>query len=358
MSDQTPTTQSPNATQNLHVSNTIKLISPQALKAQFPTTEKALETVIQGRQVVQNMLSGLDNRLLVIAGPCSIHDEKAALEYAQKLTTLQEKHKDTLYIMMRVYFEKPRTTVGWKGLINDPNLNDTFDIDLGLKKARKLLLQINEMGLPTATELLEPITPQYIADLVSWGAIGARTTESQTHRQMASGLSMPIGYKNGTDGGLTVAINAMQSATAPHHFLGIDEEGNTAIIQTKGNPWGHTILRGGGGKPNFEAEHIKSSAEQLAKAKLPSRIMVDCSHENSFKKHEQQPAVLESVINQITDGNTDIFGVMIESNINAGNQSIPSDLSQLKYGVSVTDACVDWETTVKILDEAAAKLIK
>lgn len=350
MPDQTP------ATQNLHVSKTIKLISPQTLKQEFPTTTKALKTVIQGRQVVQNMLTGLDNRLLVIAGPCSIHDEKAALEYAQKLCVLQDKLKDKLYIMMRVYFEKPRTTVGWKGLINDPNLNDTFDIDLGLKKARKLLLQINEIGLPAATELLEPITPQYIADLVSWGAIGARTTESQTHRQMASGLSMPIGYKNGTDGGLTVAINAMQSATAPHHFLGIDEKGHTAIIKTKGNPWGHTILRGGGGKPNFEPENIQDASAQLTKANLPARIMVDCSHENSFKKHDKQPAVLESVINQIKAGNTNIFGVMIESNINAGNQPIPSDLSQLKYGVSVTDACVDWETTEKILTQAAQNL--
>jgi 3-deoxy-7-phosphoheptulonate synthase len=317
---------------NVNVVSQEVLISPAELKRELPISEKASETVRQGRETVRRILDREDHRLLVVIGPCSIHDPKAAIDYANRLKNLAEEVSDTLFIVMRVYFEKPRTTVGWKGLINDPYLNDSFKIQDGLHVGRRLLLDIAELGLPAATEALDPISPQYLQDLISWSAIGARTTESQTHREMASGLSCAVGFKNGTDGSLTVAINALQSVSNPHRFLGINGEGQVAIIHTKGNPYGHVVLRGGNGKPNYDSG-------------VPTNIMVDCSHANSNKNHELQPLVLDNVANQIMEGNKSIIGVMIESNIGGGSQKIPADLKDLKYGVSVTDACIDWATT-------------
>ena len=278
----------------------------------------------------------------------------AAEEYAGALALIRERLKDSLEIVMRVYFEKPRTTVGWKGLINDPHLDGSYDINTGLRRARSLLLQLAERGLPAATELLDPIVPQYIADLVSWTAIGARTTESQTHREMASGLSMPIGFKNGTDGGVTVAINAMQAAARPHHFLGINRQGHASIVSTTGNPDGHLVLRGGGGQTNFHAEAIASVAAELKAAALPDRVMVDCSHGNSNKDYRRQGEVLTAVADQVRQGSTSVLGVMLESNLVAGNQKLPADLSQLAYGQSITDACIDLSTTEQLLEQLAA----
>lgn len=311
---------------------------------------------MQGRQTIKNILTREDSRFLVITGPCSIHDIDAAKEYALRLKKLHDELGDTLYIVMRIYFEKPRTTVGWKGLINDPDMNDSFHIEEGLHKARELLLWLSELGLPAATEALDPISPQYLADLFSWVAVGARTTESQTHREMASGLSMPVGFKNGTDGGLDVAINALQSVSNPHNFLGINQSGAVTVIQTKGNVCGHIILRGGHKTPNYDSVHIKLCEEALNKAGLPENIMVDCSHGNSNKQFELQPLVAENVANQIIEGNRSIMGIMLESHLNAGNQPIPADLDQLEYGVSVTDACIDWDTTEKLLRNMAAML--
>ena len=316
----------------------------------------ANETVVLGREVIGGILAESDPRLLVVLGPCSIHDPKAALEYASKLNALRIEFEDQFYLVMRVYFEKPRTTIGWKGMIYDPHLDGSDDIEIGLEQARKLLLEINEMGLPTATEFLDPIVPQYIADLVSWAAIGARTTESQTHRQMASGLSMPVGFKNGTDGGLQVAIDAMHSATAPHTFLGIDQEGTTSIIRTNGNPAGHVVLRGGRGLTNYDADSTLEAAESLAKAGLPQVLMVDCSHANSGKQHGKQEEVWNSLIGQRIAGNKAIVGAMIESNLFEGLQPMASSLAALSYGVSITDACLGWEVTERMLRAGYAAL--
>jgi 3-deoxy-7-phosphoheptulonate synthase len=345
---------------DLRVSRIIRLSSPKSLKEQLPVDEKMAKTVITGRREVENILTGKDSRMLVIVGPCSIHDTDAAFEYAKKLSALRTELQDDLCIIMRVYFEKPRTTVGWKGFINDPHLDDTYDIVHGLYYARKLLLDINAIGLPAATEFLDPITPQYVADAVSWAAIGARTIESQTHRQMASGLSMPVGFKNSTDGRLNVAIDAIRSAMHPHSFLGIDQDGQSSVITTKGNPFGHLVLRGGD-KPNYDAESITLAESWIAKGGLEQSILVDCSHANSGKKHEQQLKVWENILRQKTDGNTSIAGVMIESNICGGNQPFPEDPDKLRYGVSITDECISWEETERMLREGAAvihKLIK
>ena len=327
------------------------LITPAELKADLPLSEAASQTVLQGRATVRNILDGNDKRLFVVIGPCSIHDPKAAHEYADRLKVLSEKVKDTLYLVMRVYFEKPRTTVGWKGLINDPDMNDSFNIEKGLHIGRGLLIDLNEKGLPCATEALDPNSPQYYQDLISWSAIGARTTESQTHREMSSGLSSPVGFKNGTDGGLTVATNAMQSVKHGHSFLGLNENGQVAIINTKGNPYAHVVLRGGNGKPNYDATSVAEAEAALAKAKVSNKIMIDTSHANSNKDPYLQPLVLKNITEQILDGNKSIVGIMIESHLKGGRQDIPENLSDLEYGKSVTDGCIDWETTEKALLE-------
>ncbi len=345
-------------THNLHVKESVRLTAPRELKAQLPMTEVANKTVVEGRETIGAILRQTDPRLLVVVGPCSIHDPKGALEYAKRLNVLRKELADQLFIVMRVYFEKPRTTIGWKGLIYDPNLDGSDDIQTGLKKARELLLQITEMGLPAATEFLDPVVPQYIADLVSWAAIGARTTESQTHREMASGLSMPVGFKNGTDGGLQIAIDAMQSAMRPHSFLGIDQDGFTSIVRTTGNPDGHVVLRGGRLMTNYDAESIRIAAESLAKAGLAPVLMVDCSHANSLKQHAKQEEVWRSLIEQRLAGGKPITGVMIESNLHEGSQSIPKNLADLRYGVSVTDACLGWDVTERILRGGHDELAK
>ncbi len=342
---------------DLNVVSQEVLITPQKIKEELPLSEAAAKTVTTGREAVRKILDGEDHRLIVVVGPCSIHDTKAAIEYAHRLKELADKVSDSLLIIMRVYFEKPRTTVGWKGLINDPYLNDSFKIQDGLHVGRKLLLDIAEIGLPTATEALDPISPQYMHDLISWSAIGARTTESQTHREMASGLSSAVGFKNGTDGGLEVAINALQSVSNPHRFLGINSEGGVSIVHTRGNPYGHIVLRGGNGKPNYDSVSVAMCEKELEKNKIKPNIMVDCSHANSNKNHELQPLVLENVVNQILEGNKSIMGVMIESNLGAGNQKISANLDDLEYGVSVTDACIDWGTTEKSLISANEKLL-
>jgi 3-deoxy-7-phosphoheptulonate synthase len=350
------TSMSGNKLENINVASQEPLITPEALKAEMPLTGKAAETVGSGRQAIYDILDGKDHRMFVVVGPCSIHDPKAALEYARKLKKLADEVSDTLLIVMRVYFEKPRTTVGWKGLINDPHLNDTFDIEQGLHIGRRLLLDIADIGLPTATEALDPISPQYLQDTIAWSAIGARTTESQTHREMSSGLSMAIGFKNGTDGSLDVAVNAMKSVSHPHSFLGIDQQGQVAIIRTRGNRYGHVVLRGGGGKPNYDSVSVALCEQELRKAGLRQSIMVDCSHANSSKDPAIQPLVIQDVTHQILEGNTSIQSLMVESNLNWGNQKIPENLEDLQYGVSVTDACIDWETTEKALSEMRNKL--
>jgi 3-deoxy-7-phosphoheptulonate synthase len=344
------------AVENINIEAPEILITPAELKREIPLTKKARQTVAEGRQVIENILSGKDHRVLVVVGPCSIHDLDAAQEYALRLKKLAEKVSDSLYIVMRVYFEKPRTTVGWKGLINDPYMNDSFKITDGLHIGRKLLRDILEIGLPTATEALDPISPQYMQDLIAWSAIGARTTESQTHREMASGLSSSIGFKNGTDGGLTVAINALQSVANPHRFLGINSDGKVSIVTTRGNPNAHVVLRGGNGKPNYDSVSVSICEQELEAANIKPNIMVDCSHANSNKDHNLQPLVLDNVSNQILEGNTSIIGVMLESHINGGNQKLSSNSEDMKYGVSVTDACIDWETTKSSLVEMAEKL--
>jgi len=332
------------------------LLTPEEVKRRVPMTGAAQKTVLDGRLTVENILDRRDHRFMVVVGPCSIHDPAAALDYAQRLKRLADEVSDSLYVVMRVYFEKPRTTTGWKGLINDPHMNDSFDIEEGLQLARKVLLDINQLGLPTGTEALDPISPQYLSDLIAWSAIGARTTESQTHREMASGLSTPVGFKNGTDGGLMVAVNALLSVSNPHSFLGIDQDGQVAVIRTKGNRYGHIVLRGGAKGPNYDSVTIALVEKELAKNSLPANIMVDCSHANSNKDPSLQPLVMNDVVHQIMEGNQSIVGAMLESNINAGNQAIPSDLSQLKYGVSVTDACIDWTSTERLLRDARQKL--
>lgn len=347
---------SQSAIENLNLSSQDVLIPPSELKTKLPVTETAQATILAGRKMVNDILDRKDNRLMVVIGPCSIHDTEAAMDYARRLKALAEEVKDSLAIVMRVYFEKPRTTVGWKGLINDPHLNGSFDIEEGLHIGRKLLLDIAELGLPTATEALDPISPQYLHDLISWSAIGARTTESQTHREMASGLSCAVGFKNGTDGSLKVAMNAMQSVSSSHHFLGMNGEGQVSVIRTNGNPYAHVVLRGGGGKPNYDSVNIALCEQTLRDQGMVENIMVDCSHENSNKDHNLQPLVLDNIVNQIIDGNKSIIGLMIESNIGAGNQKITEDHSQMQYGVSVTDKCIDWATTEDCLRTANEKL--
>lgn len=342
-------------THDLHVEKFIQLVSPRALEKELPMTRKATKTILTGRETIENILSKKDKRILVIVGPCSIHEIKAAVEYAKKLNRLRPKVAETLYVVMRVYFEKPRTTVGWKGLINDPALNGSCDMEAGLRITRKLLLQITEMGLPTATEMLDPITPQYIADLICWAAIGARTTESQTHREMASGLSMPVGFKNSTDGDLTMAINAMIAAGSPQSFLGIDHNGLTSIVKTSGNPWTHVVMRGGS-RPNYDSVSIGEAMTLLRERKLTEAIMVDCSHANSRKDHRNQEIAWQDVINQRSAGNDALIGLMLESNLNEGKQRNTGDLSNMKYGVSITDACISWGETEKLLLSAHKQL--
>lgn len=342
--------------EDLNIASTELLITPDQLKDELPITEKAIKSVMAGREVVRNILDRKDKRIFLVIGPCSIHDVDAAVDYAKRLAVLQEKVKDSIYLVMRVYFEKPRTTVGWKGLINDPHLDDSFKIQEGLHIGRKLLLKVAEMGLPLSTEALDPISPQYLQDLICWSAIGARTTESQTHREMASGLSSAVGFKNGTDGSLTVATNALQSAANPHRFLGIDQKGKVAIIETKGNPYSHIVLRGGGGKPNYDSVNIKLTEDALAKAKVANNIMIDCSHENSSKDPAIQPLVMENATNQILEGNKSIVGLMVESNIKFGNQKLDADRSKMEYGLSVTDGCISWEQTEEAVIKMAEKL--
>ncbi len=339
-------TMSSTVTENLNIESQEVLITPEKLKEQLPMSEKVVNTITEGRETIRHILDGKDHRLFVVVGPCSIHDTTAALDYARRLKKLADEVSDTLVIVMRVYFEKPRTTVGWKGLINDPYMNDSFCIQDGLKIGRQLLLDIADIGLPTSTEALDPISPQ---DLISWSAIGARTTESQTHREMASGLSSPVGFKNGTDGGLEVAINAIKSSSKSHRFLGINNAGEVSIIHTRGNQYAHMVLRGGSKGPNYDSVHVTLAENTLKKAGIKPNIMVDTSHANSNKDPSLQPLVMENVANQIVNGNTSIVGLMVESNINHGNQSIPDNLEDLQYGVSITDGCMDWETTEKAL---------
>lgn len=330
--------------------------TPEELHARLPISEHAADVVDAGRQALKDILDRKDERIFVVVGPCSIHDPVAGLDYARRLKALQEEVKDTMLLVMRVYFEKPRTTTGWKGYINDPFMDDSFQVDVGMEKARQFLLDICELGLPTATEALDPISPQYLGDLIAWTAIGARTTESQTHREMSSGLSTPVGFKNGTDGDISIAINAILSASHPHSFLGLNGQGRVSIVRTSGNQYGHVVLRGGDGRPNYDTVSVAMAEQAMKKAKLPANIVVDCSHANSFKKPELQPLVMADVVNQILNGNQALVGVMIESNLVAGNQKIPEDLSQLVYGCSVTDACVDWDTTETMIREAAQRL--
>ncbi|MEM6448909.1 MAG: 3-deoxy-7-phosphoheptulonate synthase [Cyanobacteria bacterium P01_D01_bin.105] len=345
-------------TQDLHVVENRPLIPPNQLLEQLPLTGAEAALVTQTRDRIRNIMHNEDRRMLVIVGPCSVHDVDAAYEYAQHLVKLREKFADQLEVVMRVYFEKPRTSIGWKGLINDPHLNGSYDINEGLRLARKLLLDLAEMGLPAATELLDPITPQYIADIISWTAIGARTTESQTHREMASGLSMPIGFKNNTNGSLDAAENAMLAASQPHHFLGINKSGHASIVSTTGNADGHLVLRGGKQGPNYNAENVEAAAASLAKKNLNPRLMVDCSHANANKDHTRQKTVLESIAAQVAAGSHHLMGAMIESHLVEGNQSIPKNLADLKYGQSITDACVNIETTIEMLEILAAAVKK
>lgn len=345
-------------TNNLKVTGITPIIAPADLRQVFPMSEQAREFVSRSRERIKEIILRRDRRLMAVVGPCSIHDTDAALEYARRLSSLSKRVDDQLMLVMRVYFEKPRTTVGWKGLINDPDMNGSHQISKGLGIARNLLSSITSLEVPVANEMLDPITPEYLADLISWGAIGARTTESQTHRELASGLSFPIGFKNGTDGNLQIAIDAMIAARAPHSFLGINREGRTSIIETTGNPDVHIVLRGGSRKPNFYQEDIQHTEEILTKNGLLPTIMVDCSHGNSNKDYRKQPEVLESVVEQIATGNHSISGVMIESNLAEGNQKINPDHSKLKYGVSITDACIDWDTTERIILDTHSRLQK
>ncbi|HEY9171505.1 MAG TPA: 3-deoxy-7-phosphoheptulonate synthase [Verrucomicrobiae bacterium] len=343
-------------TQNLHVRAIEPLRPPKAICGALPLTEVAAQTVVGGREAVRRILEQRDPRLLVVVGPCSIHDPKGALDYASRLAKLRVELAGQMEIIMRVYFEKPRTTIGWKGLINDPHLDGSYEIQEGLRLARQLLLDIAHLGLPAGTEFLDPIVPQYIADLIAWSAIGARTTESQTHRELASGLSMPVGFKNSTDGSLQVAIDAMGAARSPHNFLGVDEFGFTSIVRTTGNPAGHIVLRGGRGTTNYDAASIRDAEQQLARAGLPPVIMVDCSHANSGKVPARQEVVWRSVIEQRLAGTRSLVGAMIESNLHEGNQPFPQPVSALRYGVSITDGCVSWETTERMLRWGAEEL--
>lgn len=339
-------------TENLNIEAFEPMATPAEIHARVPMTTAAEKTVVAGRRALEAILDRRDPRIFVVVGPCSIHDPVGGLDYARRLKKLADEVADRILIVMRVYFEKPRTTTGWKGYINDPYLDDSFRVEEGMGKAREFLLAVNELGLPAGTEALDPISPQYLGDLIAWTAIGARTTESQTHREMSSGLSTPVGFKNGTDGSVETALNAIVSASRPHSFLGINDQGKTAVIRTRGNKYGHLVLRGGGGRPNYDTVSVTIAEEGLKKAKLPANVVVDCSHANSYKKPELQPLVMTDVIHQIKQGNQSIVGLMIESNIEAGNQSIPADLSQLKYGCSVTDGCVAWDTTETMIRDA------
>jgi len=335
-------------TDDLRIKDIQEVAAPEVIHGEFPLNEAAANTVVRAREGVKGALHGRDDRLVVIAGPCSIHDTKAALEYAERLKGLGEQFDDALVLVMRVYFEKPRTTVGWKGLINDPDLDDSFQINKGLRKARELLLQLNEMGVPAGTEYLDLISPQYVSDLIAWGAIGARTTESQGHRELSSGLSCPVGFKNGTDGNVKIAVDAIMSASNPHHFMSVTKAGQSAIFGTSGNADCHVILRGGK-EPNYNAESVASVTEKLTEAGVNPRVMIDFSHGNSRKQYERQPIVCRDVARQISDGGREVFGVMIESHLVEGNQSGPGTV----YGQSITDACVNWDTTVAMLGELA-----
>ncbi|WP_263079107.1 3-deoxy-7-phosphoheptulonate synthase [Endozoicomonas sp. Mp262] len=341
--------------ENLNIKSQDVLVTPEILKKEMPASEKAAYTVSAGRNTIQRILDGDDHRVFVVVGPCSIHDVGAAIEYAGRLKRLSEELKDTLLLVMRVYFEKPRTTVGWKGLINDPYMDDSFKIEEGLHISRRLLLDIAEMGLPTATEALDPVTPQYLQDLISWSAIGARTTESQTHREMASGLSSAVGFKNGTDGSLDVAMNALQSVSSPHRFLGLNGKGQVAVTHTQGNKYGHVVLRGGSNRPNYDSVNVALCEKILSDVGIKPNIMIDCSHANSNKDPALQPLVLENITHQIIEGNRSIVGLMLESNLCWGSQKITAP-DKMKYGVSVTDACIDWDTTEEILRDMTNKL--
>jgi 3-deoxy-7-phosphoheptulonate synthase len=345
-------------TQDLHVKQIVRLLTPRELKARLPMTDAASATVVRSRERLIRLMRQEDSRLLVVVGPCSIHDQKGALEYATRLNALRKEFASHLEIVMRVYFEKPRTSIGWKGLINDPHLDGSQDIETGLKIARQLLLDITSMGLPAATEFLDPIVPQYTADLISWAAIGARTTESQTHREMASGLSMPVGLKNSTDGSLQVAVDAIGAARHPHSFLGINEDGVTSIVRTTGNPHTHIVLRGGRTMTNYDAASIQAAAEKLISEKLAPVLMVDCSHANSEKQFARQEDVWRSVIQQRIAGTRSLIGMMVESNLHEGNQPIPKNLEELRYGVSITDSCIGWETTERMLRWGYESLVR
>ncbi|MRR51818.1 MAG: 3-deoxy-7-phosphoheptulonate synthase [Rhodocyclaceae bacterium] len=343
-------------TENLNIEAFAPMPTPEDIHTRLPLTERAAQTVVEGRRTLERILDRQDPRLFIVVGPCSIHDAAAGLDYAKRLKALADEVADTLVLVMRVYFEKPRTSTGWKGYINDPRMDASFHIEEGMMKAREFLLAVNEIGLPAATEALDPIAPQYLGDLIAWTAIGARTSESQTHREMSSGLSTPVGFKNGTDGSVDTAVNAILSAASPHSFLGVNNQGRSAVVRTRGNRYGHVVLRGGGGRPNYDTVSVSMAEQALAKAKLAQNIVVDCSHANSYKKPELQPLVMQDCVNQIRLGNRSIVGLMIESFIEAGNQSIPADLSQLKYGCSVTDACIDWATTEKAIRDARETL--
>jgi 3-deoxy-7-phosphoheptulonate synthase len=344
--------------ENSNVTAFATMPTPVALHRTLPLSDAAFATVMQGRETLRNILDRKDGRLFVVVGPCSIHDPVAGLDYARRLKALQDEVRDTMVLVMRVYFEKPRTTTGWKGYINDPFMDDSFRVDVGMERARRFLLDVCELGLPTATEALDPISPQYLGDLIAWTAIGARTTESQTHREMSSGLSTPVGFKNGTDGDVSIAINAVLSSSHPHAFLGINGEGSVSVVRTRGNAYGHVVLRGGGGRPNYDSVSVTIAEQALEKAGLPANLVVDCSHANSYKKPELQPLVMSDVIQQIKHGNTSLVGVMIESNIVGGSQPIPEDLSTLTYGCSVTDGCIGWAETEAMLRSAHQELLQ
>ena len=344
------------STHNWHIQATRPIITPRLLAESLPLTAEVTKTVVSGRHAVQNILDGKDRRLLVVVGPCSIHDPVAAVDYARHLLPLRHEFADRMEIVMRVYFEKPRTILGWKGLINDPHLDGSCDIEAGLKVGRKLLLDIVGLGMPAGTEFLDPVVPQYLADLVSWAAVGARTTESQTHREMASGLSMPVGFKNGTDGSLETAVNAMKAARHAHSFLGIDPDGRTCIIQTTGNQWGHVVLRGGKHAPNYDERSIAEAVKHLHDAGLPGALIVDCSHANSGKKHTRQQTVWQHIIEQRVGGSKSVIGVMLESNLEEGAQPLGTDLKQLRYGMSITDACLGWKDTEVLLRKGYEQL--
>ncbi|MBK1672764.1 3-deoxy-7-phosphoheptulonate synthase [Ectothiorhodospira shaposhnikovii] len=343
-------------TENLNIAAMDYMPSPREIKAQFPLSDAAARTVLTGRKALCDILDHRDPRLFVVVGPCSIHDPEAGMDYARRLKTLADEVADVMLLVMRVYFEKPRTSVGWKGFINDPHLDDTFRIDEGMAKARRFLMDINDLGLPAATEALDPIAPQYYGDLIAWTAIGARTAESQTHREMSSGLSTPVGFKNGTDGDLSVAINAILSAGSPHSFLGIGNDGQSVILRTRGNRYGHLVLRGGNGQPNYDTVSVALAEQALDKAGIPRNIVVDCSHANSSKNPELQPLVMKDVMHQIREGNRSIVGLMVESFLEAGNQPLTADRSKLRYGCSITDACVNWATTEEMIRNGAQML--